>query len=64
MAKQSTHETNKDPLRDNEGAEKFDRHVPPAGPHASEHLTDRDKTPGTGALTEERNDGDVDAATG
>jgi hypothetical protein len=24
--------------------------TPPAGPHAKERLTDRDKTPGTGAL--------------
>lgn len=23
---------------------------PPAGPHAKEHLTDHDKTPGTGSL--------------
>ena len=26
--------------------------TPPAGPHAQERLTDRDKTPGTGALPE------------
>lgn len=26
--------------------------MPPAGPHAKEHLIDRDKTPGTGALPE------------
>lgn len=25
---------------------------PPAGPHAKEHLTDHEKTPGTGALPE------------
>lgn len=25
---------------------------PPAGPHAKEHLTDKDKTPGTGSLPE------------
>ncbi|SMF02551.1 hypothetical protein QTA58_16405 [Neorhizobium sp. CSC1952] len=25
---------------------------PPAGPHAKEHLIDRDKTPGTGSLPE------------
>ena len=25
---------------------------PPAGPHAKERLTDREKTPGTGALPE------------
>jgi hypothetical protein len=24
--------------------------IPPAGPHAKEHLTDYEKTPGTGAL--------------
>lgn len=26
--------------------------TPPAGPHAKERLTDREKTPGTGALPE------------
>lgn len=26
--------------------------TPPAGPHAKESLTDREKTPGTGALPE------------
>jgi len=26
--------------------------TPPAGPHAKERLTDREKTPGTGALAE------------
>ena len=26
--------------------------IPPAGPHAKESLTDREKTPGTGALPE------------
>lgn len=26
--------------------------LPPAGPHAKESLTDREKTPGTGALPE------------
>jgi hypothetical protein len=38
--------------------------MPPEGPHASEHLIDEDKTPGTGALTERRVDGDADASTG
>lgn len=29
-----------------------DTKTPPAGPHAKEHLTDHEKTPGTGALPE------------
>ena len=28
--------------------------TPPAGPHAKDRLTDRDKTPGTGALPDDR----------
>lgn len=32
---------------------------PPAGPHAKERLTDREKTPGTGALPE-KNQPEVD----
>ena len=28
------------------------KQTPPAGPHAKESLTDREKTPGTGALPE------------
>ena len=31
---------------------KADPKTPPAGPHAKEELTDREKTPGTGALPE------------
>jgi hypothetical protein len=34
---------------------------PPAGPHAKEHLIDREKTPGTGSLPEK---GDRDADVG
>jgi len=33
--------------------------TPPAGPHAEETLTDREKTPGTGSLPE-KNQPDVD----
>ena len=34
--------------------------TPPAGPHAKEKLTDREKTPGTGSLPDERQpDADV-----
>jgi hypothetical protein len=33
--------------------------TPPAGPHAKEKLTDRDKTPGTGSLPE-KNQPDID----
>lgn len=38
--------------------------MPPEGPHAREDLIDRSKTPGAGALTERRVDGDADASTG
>jgi hypothetical protein len=33
--------------------------MPPAGPHAKEKLTDREKTPGTGSLPE-KNQREVD----
>ena len=36
---------------------------PAAGPHAREDLTDKDKTPGTGALPE-ANSKDTDAGSG
>lgn len=36
--------------------------MPPAGPHATRKLTDRDKTPGAGTLPE-RNEDDVDPGT-
>ena len=35
---------------------------PAAGPHAQEHLTDHEKTPGTGSLTDKRS-GDIDAGS-
>lgn len=38
--------------------------MPPEGPHASERLIDPDKTPGSGAFSERRTDGDADASTG
>lgn len=38
--------------RKHEIAETKSEKTPPAGPHASERLTDREKTPGTGALPE------------
>ena len=38
--------------RDQEALEKKLERTPPAGPHAKEKLTDREKTPGTGALPE------------
>lgn len=44
-------ETNRKP--GSEGNEK-DKNTAPAGPHAKEDLTDREKTPGTGALPEKR----------
>lgn len=34
--------------------------LPAAGPHAKEHLTDHDKTPGTGSLPS-KNSADTDA---
>ena len=37
-----------------------DPKTPPAGPHAKEELTDREKTPGTGALPEKNQQPDVD----
>ena len=36
--------------RKQEPAAKASEKMPPAGPHAKEHLTDYEKTPGTGAL--------------
>jgi hypothetical protein len=38
--------------------------MPPAGPHAKPELTDRDKTPGSGALPDETLDGDIDPGSG
>ena len=38
--------------RKQEAVEKEPEKTPPAGPHAKERLTDREKTPGTGALPE------------
>jgi hypothetical protein len=39
--------------------------TPPAGPHQADHLTDDDRTPGTGALPgKSGTEGDVDAGTG
>lgn len=35
---------------------------PAAGPHAQEHLTDHEKTPGTGSLPDKRS-GDIDAGS-
>jgi hypothetical protein len=74
MAKQSTPETQNGrrgpgaaapPPEDAKTASKqATSDLPPEGPHAREDLTDADKTPGTGALTERRSDREVDAATG
>ncbi|TWF54822.1 hypothetical protein [Neorhizobium alkalisoli] len=36
---------------------------PAAGPHAKAHLTDKDKTPGTGALPDD-NGPEIDAGSG
>lgn len=38
--------------REKEPLENKPEKMPPAGPHAKESLTDREKTPGTGALPE------------
>ena len=38
--------------RDQEAPKKNPEKTPPAGPHAKEKLTDRETTPGTGALPE------------
>lgn len=38
--------------RRQETVEKQPEKTPPAGPHAKERQTDREKTPGTGALPE------------
>lgn len=42
-----------DAKRRQETVEKQPETTPPAGPHAKERLTDREKTPGTGALPEQ-----------
>lgn len=41
-----------------EGTEKPARpsDIPAPGPHAKDHLTDREKTPGAGSLPEEKED--------
>lgn len=36
---------------------------PAAGPHAKDHLTDKDKTPGTGALPDD-DSREIDAGSG
>jgi hypothetical protein len=79
MTKQSIRETNHNLRRDETvpnrprkdrspddfpEVERGSDHMPAAGPHASDQLTDYDKTPGSGALTERRVDGDADASTG
>jgi hypothetical protein len=42
---------------------KPDEKTPPAGPHAKPELTDRDKTPGSGALPD-KHQPDADGGTG
>jgi hypothetical protein len=49
---QDTHESRKRDIAD-------PKKTPPAGPHAKEKLTDREKTPGTGSLPE-KNEREVD----
>ena len=39
-----------------------DRH--PAGPHAQPHLTDNERTPGTGALPDKQPDDEAESSTG
>lgn len=41
-----------DVQREREAPKPRQEKAPPAGPHAKERLTDREKTPGTGALPE------------
>lgn len=36
----------------------------PAGPHSKDHLTDHEKTPGSGTLPDQENRDNVDAGTG
>ena len=36
----------------------------PAGPHSKDHLTDHEKTPGSGTLTDQSNRDNVDPGTG
>ncbi len=37
---------------------------PAAGPHAKDHLTNEDATPGAGSLSDEQHGGDVDPGSG
>ncbi|PSC06895.1 hypothetical protein SLNSH_00465 [Alsobacter soli] len=46
----------RDPARES----REDDRVPPAGPHARPDLTDREKTPGTGALPNGDQNGEAD----
>ena len=43
---------------------KPDEAMPAAGPHAKDHLTNKDATPGAGTLNDEKRGGNVDPGAG